>query len=81
MNCKLVLDDWRQVGKSESIYTTPIGVECTMGDLHSGTTFEAVVKLPPSVLAEIERLWREHGAYPVVRLIPTQPREDNDEQA
>jgi hypothetical protein len=81
MNCKLALDDWRQVGESESVYETPLGTVLTTGDLHSGTTFEAVIKLSPSVLAEIARLWREYGAYPVLRVMPQQPREKNDEQA
>ena len=70
MKCRLVMDDWRQTGTAESIYATKLGVALSMGDMHSGTTFEAVVELPPDVAGEIETAWREHGAYPVLRLMP-----------
>lgn len=70
MKCRLVMEDWRQVGNAESIYSTPLGVDLSMGDMHSGTTFEAVIKLPPHITGEIEAAWREHGAYPVLRLMP-----------
>jgi hypothetical protein len=70
MKCRLVMEDWRQVGNAESIYSTPLGVSLSMGDMHSGTTFEAVVELSPDIATEIETAWREHGAYPVLRLMP-----------
>jgi hypothetical protein len=70
MKCRLVMEDWRQVGTPHSIYNTEIGVALSLGDMHSGTTFEAVVELPPGVQAEIEAAWRDHGAYPVLRLMP-----------
>lgn len=70
MKCRLVMDDWRETGVSESIYNTELGVNLSMGDLHSGTAFEAEVELPPWATKEIEAAWKEHGAYPVLRLIP-----------
>lgn len=73
MKCRLVMEDWRQIGTADSIYSTPLGVDLSMGDMHSGTTFEAVVELPLDVAEEIETAWREHGAYPVLRLMPNSP--------
>ena len=70
MTCRLVMEDWRQVGTPGSIYQTPLGVELSSGDLHSGTTFRATVYLPPEVADEIITAWREHKAYPVMRLMP-----------
>ena len=70
MKCRLVMEDWRQIGTADSIYSTPLGVDLSMGDMHSGTTFEAVVELPSDVAEEIETAWREHGAYPVLSLMP-----------
>lgn len=70
MKCRLVMEDWRQTGNAESIYSTPLGVELSMGDMHGGTTFAAVVALPPDVAEAVETAWREHGAYPVFRLMP-----------
>jgi hypothetical protein len=64
------MEDWRQTGTAASIYSTPLGVELSMGDMHSGTTFDATIALPSHVADEIETAWREHGAYPVLRLMP-----------
>ena len=73
MECDLIFDDWRQFGNSESIYNTDLGVDLSMGALHSGTVFAAEVSLPdcPEIAAEIERAMQQHQAYPVFRLIPT----------
>ncbi len=71
LDCRLVLEDWRKHGEPDSIYDTELGVELTMGDLHSGTTFPATVTLPAEVAREIEAAYAEHGAYPVFRLVPT----------
>ena len=70
MKCKLVMEDWRQTGIAESIYSTPLGVELSMMDMHSGTTFDATIELPSHVADEIETAWCKHGAYPVLRLMP-----------
>ena len=70
MNCRLVMEDWRRIGTPGSICQTPLGVELSMGDLHSGTAFRAALELPPGVAEEIETAWRDHKAYPVMRLMP-----------
>ena len=71
MTVDLVMDDWRKVGEPKSIYNTPLGVELSAGDLHSGTTFRAVVVFEQNVAWEIERAFKEHGAYPVFRFVPS----------
>ena len=70
MKCRLVMEDWCKIGQLRSIYNTPLGVELSMGDMHSGKTFEAVVELSPYVAADIEEAWLKHGAYPVMRVMP-----------
>ena len=69
MRCKLVLDDWRQLGNSESIYGTPLGWKLSLGDLHSGTTFDVEVRVSEDVEEEIIKAMQDHGAYPVFRLL------------
>jgi len=70
MKCALALEDWRQVGRPDSIHSTPLGIELSLGDLHGGATWNATVELPPDIEREIEAAWREHRAYPVLRLMP-----------
>jgi len=69
------MEDWRKVGEAGSLYNTPLGLELSLGDVHSGTAFEAVVELPADVRSEIEDAWRTHGAYPVLRLMPNAGRQ------
>lgn len=69
MNVKLVFEDWRQHGNPKSVYSTPLGLELSSGDLHSGTTFRANVSLPQGVEEEINKAAFEHGAYPVFAVI------------
>ena len=80
MLCKLVIEDWRKIGESGSIYNTPLGVELSTGDMHSGTTFSAVVILEPNVEYEIQDAFVKHGAYPVFRFIPDIKKETKGEQ-
>lgn len=75
--CKLVLDDWRQLGLPTSIYSTELGCELSMGDLHGGTTFDAKVVLEGYIEEEITAAMRAHKAYPVFRLI-VEDREKED---
>jgi len=79
MKCELVFEDWRQYGKPDSIYSTELGVELSLGDLHSGTTFDAEVHLPPEVEIEIEKAMREHAAYPVFRVLCNPRKEAQSE--
>ena len=39
MKIKLVFQDWQKDG--HSIYSTPEGIDLSLGDFHSGTTFDA----------------------------------------
>ena len=75
MDCKIVLEDWRQHGNPNSVYSTPLGLELTSGDLHSGTTFHASLELPKETQADIQRAAMEHGAYPVFAVILEQKKE------
>jgi len=62
MKIKLVFDDWRRGMKS--IYQTEEGIEMSMGNFHSGTTFNAEIILD----SEEEKDLRESlksGATPV----------------
>lgn len=69
MKCRLVLDDWRKVGENDSIYSTRLGIELSMGELHSGTTWEGEISLPPEIEKEIIEAMKEHNAYPVFRVL------------
>lgn len=65
MRVKIVFDDWRQVGKADSIYQTELGGDLSSGDLHSGTTFDAELTVDAATEREIKRAWVYAGAYPV----------------
>lgn len=57
--------------ESASIYATELGVELAGGDLHSGTTWEAIILgLPADIKEEILAAYEQHGAYPVFRVVP-----------
>lgn len=43
MKIRLVFDDWRNK-QGESVYQTGVGIELSMGSLHSGSTFTAEVQ-------------------------------------
>ena len=45
MKVKLVFDDWRKQGTVGSIYNTVKGIDLSLGNFHSGTTFRAVLAL------------------------------------
>jgi hypothetical protein len=71
MIAKLIFDDWRQCGQSDSIYQTDLGAELSSGYLHSGTVFTATVEFDDAqAAADIRAAWEQHGAYPVFRLMP-----------
>lgn len=53
MKVKLVFDDWTKDG--ESVYNTKLGIELSMGDFHSGSTFNAEIKLNKEQRSEIEK--------------------------
>lgn len=71
MKIKLCLEDWRQIGKIESIYKTELGIKLSSGDLHSGTVFECDIEFKDKEIEnEIKSYWQKHKAYPVFRLLP-----------
>lgn len=69
MDCKLVVMDWHRVGIG-SVYNSELGVQLSSGDLHSGTTFSAVVSLPEDIQQEIKEAYKTHQSYPVFALVP-----------
>ena len=66
---RLVFADW--LGKNHrSVYSTEAGVGLSMGQFHSGTTFEGTVRLDPDDRAELEVAFAS-GYTPVFHLIPS----------
>ena len=62
----LIFEDWHRDGVS--VYNDPIGVELSMGDLHSGTSWDITLSLPQEIINTIARA-AEHGVYPLCRII------------
>ena len=62
MKIKLVFYDWRR--GSKSVYNTEEGIELSMGNFHSGTTFDAEIELDSESEEEL-REFLESGATPV----------------
>ena len=52
MKIKLVFDDWRN-RQHQSVYATSAGIDLTLRDFHSGTTFEATIELDAESEAEL----------------------------
>lgn len=77
----LVFQDWRRIGDEKSIYQTELGVELSMGALHAGTAFPALVQFfgksgHEGAAGELRKAMREHGAYAVFRLEPIAERNE-----
>ncbi len=53
MNIRLVFSDWKG-SDFKSVYNTEEGVELTVGDFHSGSTFDAVIELDKEQSAELK---------------------------
>ena len=71
MIVKLIFDDWRQDGQSDSIYQTELGAELSSGDLHRGTVIDAYIVFDDWRIDQaIRDAWQHHRAYPVFRLMP-----------
>ena len=62
MKIKLAFFDWQKNGKS--IYGTEKGVELSIGDFHSGTTFDGTLELDAESEAELQRAF-DAGCDPV----------------
>jgi len=69
MKIKLVFDDWRKVGVAESVYNTELGIDLSLNDLHSGTTFDAELNISEDVEKDILKAWKDHKAYPVFSVL------------
>ena len=69
MRVKLIFEDWRQIGHAESIYNTELGLELSMGDLHSGSTWEADLTCP-GITRRLREAFTDHHAYAVFRIMP-----------
>ena len=65
MKIKLVFDDWRD-RSHKSVYGTEKGVNLSMGDFHSGTTFNATIEVDTP--EELEESLRQ-GFIPVFYII------------
>ena len=53
MKIKLVFEDWQKDGKS--VYQTPEGIYLSLGNFHSGTTFDADIDLDAGDEKELQR--------------------------
>jgi hypothetical protein len=66
MRIKLVFDDWRnEIGVS--VYNAPEGVTSSIGDFHSGTTFDGIITLEEDQHKELESSL-EKGFIPVFHI-------------
>lgn len=68
MRVNLVFYDWIEEESGESIYCTEEGMELSLGDLHSGTTFTAEIELE-DYQGEFE-IAAENGIVPVFYATP-----------
>ena len=64
----LVFDDWRNSAQ-ESVYQTEQGIELSMRDFHSGTTFKASIELDAQQAAELKDAMKK-GFTPVFCVFP-----------
>mgnify|MGYP001580239085 CR=1 FL=1 len=62
MKVRLVFEDWQRKGRS--IYATEEGLRLSMGDFHSGSTFDATIEVDEEQAAELHRALST-GACPV----------------
>lgn len=71
MKVKLVFHDWIDP-VTGSIYQTQKGIELSMGDFHSGTTFDGEIIVDPFQEEELKRAIKA-GNNPVFYLIRGEP--------
>jgi hypothetical protein len=76
IKCKLVFEDWRQRGQLGSIYNSEYGLRLSSGDLHSGTTFPAVVEIDDKTAGDIVKAGQLGGAYPVFAIVDASNKEE-----
>jgi len=63
MKVALVFEDWRDKDH-KSVYSTMKGIDLSMGDFHSGATFEAEIELDKEQEADLKQSLEE-GYIPV----------------
>jgi len=68
MKIKLVFADWQERG-GRSVYHTAVGVNLTVGQFHSGTTFSGSIRLSAEDEEELADAMRK-GYQPVFCLLP-----------
>jgi len=69
MRVRLVFCDWQTADGESSVYSTQAGVELSLGNLHSGTVFEASAAFTICDDADLRKAWRL-GIVPVFALLP-----------
>lgn len=67
MKIKLVFEDWRDGPTGKSLYSTPAGIQLSMGDFHSGSTFTGEIDLDLEQEKDIGESM-ELGAVPVFKI-------------
>lgn len=67
MKIKLVFNDWMRDG--QSVYNTRKGVDLSMGHFHSGTVFEAEIKLDDANEDDLRKALEE-GYEPHFYVVP-----------
>lgn len=68
MRVALIFEDW-QDPNGVSIYSTEEGVELSMGDLHSGSTFYAELEVDEDTAEELHRA-NASGCKAIFRVVP-----------
>ena len=64
---RMTFDDLRRKGKS--MYSTEEGVQMTMGDIHSGSTFSGTITLDEENMDQLNKMF-EAGLQPVFWISP-----------
>ena len=65
MKIELVFEDWKVDGKS--VYNTELGVNLSMGQFHSGTTFSGTIYLDEDDEKELSEAIK-NGYSPIFRI-------------
>lgn len=65
---KIVFEDWKDQETRRSIYNTKEGIELSMGDFHSGTTFDGTMEFSEGEVKELKRAIKD-GYHPVFTIL------------
>lgn len=61
---KIVFDDWKHTETNKSVYQTELGLKLSIGNLHSGTTFDAVIYISDDDYEKICKAANDNGVRP-----------------